>query len=490
MKAFLALILTIGFIKHVYSQCESACLHDELCVTNDSTLPPSFYCTCNSVMYDNFNNPDFPSLLTGTPFSCHPQYFAISISLCLDRAMKMFDIQLPDDNIEDNPCFAYGNPQDGITEYVFSISSATDCQATTSINSTHVTYSVPIWFRYNNTGKFVILHNDLKIVYTCSYPLSMNTSLDMNLNPLISTNNITVTGTGTYTTIMQLYRYSDYTGVYTIADMPLSLTVETPLYIGASILSADPRLSMKVTSCYATPTSNSNDETKYNILTNDCPIPGSPGVSFKIDGNGSVVQFSFKLFKFTSSPKVYLHCIFYLCYGTCVPSCGGKSAALPKSLAETKLSAGPIALQDNASSLSASASVCFNKWQPEQFVYKFVFQHSGLFLVFLSAMANNSFENTPNALKDSNVESESMSKLSMLNDMLSQKVDLMNVRLDAVTTVQQQQQDRTVTMNSGQLMQPGQVATMQQHQQDRMVTMNSGQLTQMGLAAFNNFQPG
>ncbi|XP_043942580.1 uromodulin-like [Protopterus annectens] len=214
----------------------------------------------------------------------------------------------------------------GLASYTFSFSStpSSNCTSTISINDTYVTYSVYVIFRYI-PDSLVILHNDIVVNYTCSYPLNMNSSLDVGLNPFISSYNITVVGSGTYTTTLQLFKNSDFTGPYTSSDLPLYLTVETPLYIGANVLGADPqKFSVRIESCYATPSNNSDDPVKYNIISNGCPLPGSTGVVFYKDGDGLQAQVSMKLFKFTSYSMVYLHFSFALCSGTCVPNCGSR----------------------------------------------------------------------------------------------------------------------------------------------------------------------
>ncbi|XP_043945475.1 pancreatic secretory granule membrane major glycoprotein GP2-like [Protopterus annectens] len=254
---------------------------------------------------------------------------------------------LPDDDIQDNPCFNNTfSPEHGIATYVFTFGSANpNCTTAATVNGTHVTYSLDVLFKYNTTGLDIILYNSINVNFVCSYPLQMDANLDVGVIPVISTNTITVAGSGTYVTTMQLYKYSNYTGAYTVNDMPISLTVESPLYIGASVLGADPsKFACKVQSCYATPTQDSNDPVKYLIISEGCPIPGSTGVHFDIDGTELLIHFYIKLFKFTTSEKVYLHCTFDLCSGTCEPSCNTRTAETDNTLGSTQLDSGPFKL--------------------------------------------------------------------------------------------------------------------------------------------------
>ncbi|XP_043942590.1 pancreatic secretory granule membrane major glycoprotein GP2-like [Protopterus annectens] len=343
MKTFLGIILTIGLIKEVYLQCEDTCLYDEECLPFTINETTHYSCECKAAIYNA--NTDFLLLLRKVPVYCSPNQFAIKLTSCLGRGMSASNILLPDENTVDNQCFSRSEPANfSVAEFDFNFSSTTtNCQATILTNSTHVTYSVPVWFRYNNTGQTVITHNDILVTYNCSYPLTMNSSLDVGLEPYKSSNNITVTGSGTYTTIVQLNKFANYTGAYTTAEMPLQLAVESPLYITASVLGADPKkFSLKVDSCYGTPSSDRNDPVRFDIITYGCPVQGSPAVSLDDVGNSLDNKLSMKVFKFSHNPEVYLHFVFSLCLGTCPPSCSSRSERVETDNAKTNLTVGPI----------------------------------------------------------------------------------------------------------------------------------------------------
>ncbi|XP_043945450.1 pancreatic secretory granule membrane major glycoprotein GP2-like [Protopterus annectens] len=325
MKILLTIILTIGFIKQASSQCDPPCLPDEVCQPffdiYDQTASPAvtisgYECNCNSTLYDY---PDFKALLKEQTISCNPLQFSVNISQCLGRRMIALGFFLPNENTQQNHCFykEYSN-EPGIATYNYNFTSSDpNCVAVISVNATHVTTSINVLFETDKTAP-VIFYNDINVNYSCSYPLNYNVSLDVGLNPYISTNNISVTGSGTYVTTMQLYKDSKYAVPYTVSDMPIHLTVESPLYIGASVQGADPKLFLKVSSCYATPTQYSNDSVQYPIISGGCPIPGSTGVHFDINGVAHVVYFYIKLFAFTTSDKVFFHCMFTLCSTDCL----------------------------------------------------------------------------------------------------------------------------------------------------------------------------
>ncbi|XP_043945425.1 uromodulin-like [Protopterus annectens] len=177
---------------------------------------------------------------------------------------------LPDEDIQNNPCFSNTfSPERGISTYVFTFGSANpNCTTVATVNGTHVTYSLDVLFKYNTTGLLVIFYNSINVTFVCSYPLHMDASLDISVSPLLRTNSITVAGSMTYVTTMQMYKYSNYTRPYTVNDMPLVFIVGTPAYIGASVQGADPSMfALKVQSCYATPTHDSNDPIKYPIIS-------------------------------------------------------------------------------------------------------------------------------------------------------------------------------------------------------------------------------
>ncbi|XP_043939958.1 uromodulin-like [Protopterus annectens] len=324
MKVFLGIILIIGFIKQVYLQCENSCHLDEECLPFIINGTTHYSCECNATIYNN--DPDFPLLLSNVPVYCSPNQLAIKLTSCLGQRMLDFNILLPDENIVDNQCFSHSEAVNfDFTEFQFNFSStATNCQAAISMNSTHVTYSVPVWFKYNTTNQIVIIYNDILVTYNCSYPLTMNASLNIGLNPYLSPDHLSIARFGTHVLTMQLFKYSNYTGSYTIADLPIYIKVGTPLYIGASIMGPDPqRFSMKIDSCYATPTSNPSDPIKYNFISDSCPLPGFITISFIQDGVDLMVYFSMKAFRMARYSQVYLHCSFSLCAGKCPPSCSG-----------------------------------------------------------------------------------------------------------------------------------------------------------------------
>ncbi|XP_043939947.1 uromodulin-like [Protopterus annectens] len=250
----------------------------------------------------------------------------VNITECLGRTMSDFGFILPDDNTKDNQCFdqAYSQ-QFGIATFQFNFSSTTNnCEAQTFMNSTHLTYGVPVWFQYNSTYDRVILYNDIIVNYTCPFPRFLNATLDVGLYPITSPDRLTVVRFGTYILTMQLFKYSNFTGPYTVSDLPIQIKVGTPLYIGASIMGPDPQLfSMKIDSCYVTPRSDPNDPIKYNVISDGCPVSWFNSIHFIRDGEGLVAYFSMNAFRIGRYSQVHLHCTFSLCAGICPTSCTG-----------------------------------------------------------------------------------------------------------------------------------------------------------------------
>ncbi|XP_043939934.1 pancreatic secretory granule membrane major glycoprotein GP2-like isoform X2 [Protopterus annectens] len=341
MSPFLALIITFGIIGKVHSQCTRPCNYDEVCTNFTSDSSTLYYCDCNPELYDN---PDYAALLNNIPVSCGPQQFSVDITSCLGRSMSQANFLLPDENQAENPCFyATYSPQPGTATFVYNFTSgsSSSCNPALSVNATHAAFSVPVWFKVNTTNQVVILYNDIMANYTCAYPLNMNTSLDFGVNPFLSTSNLTVAGVGTYTTVLQLCKNSNCTETYKPSDMPLYVRVESILYFKATVFGPDPsKFSLKIQTCYATPTNNSNDLTQYPLIQNGCPV--APGVILYIDGNSTTVEYSMRMIKFGDSPNVFIYARFILCLGTCTPSCRSRDGQQPNILGRTDISSGPF----------------------------------------------------------------------------------------------------------------------------------------------------
>ena len=69
---------------------------------------------------------------------------------------------------------------------------------------------------------------------------------------------------------MTIFEDESYSEGYGPAEFPLSLSLNTPIYIQLAVDSPDDTLSIIADSCYATPTPNPKDIRKYYIIEDRC----------------------------------------------------------------------------------------------------------------------------------------------------------------------------------------------------------------------------
>ncbi|XP_043939971.1 uromodulin-like [Protopterus annectens] len=349
MEFLLGIILTIGFIHQVPAQSTCPpCSYDQIC--ENST------CECDMSLYPDFADLNLPSVLQKTQLICNSQQLILRLSGCLGRLLPDYNFTDPVSTPETFPCFYYYGPNKDVTGealVAFNFSSISpSCIYDFSANGSYATHSIRVLFEYMSTGQLVILHNNVAVNFSCSYPLDMIASLNLAIKPIQSSTNITVTGVGTYQSKMALYKNSDFTDPYTESDKPISLRVEDPLYIGAFVIGADPnKFSYKTVSCYATPENDSNSLVKYPIISDGCPIPTSAYVKIVENGDALTSKFWFKAFKFAQDDALYLFCNGTLCSGTCIPTCTGRSADTGESLIAYP-PIGPIHVHGDSSSAS------------------------------------------------------------------------------------------------------------------------------------------
>ncbi|XP_073491429.1 uromodulin-like isoform X1 [Aquarana catesbeiana] len=216
------------------------------------------------------------------------------------------------------------------------------------INATHVTYKTLITIEVEKPGAIIIRKNPIHITLLCVYPLDMTTSLNITLIPILSSINITVTGTGQFEVIMALFQDSGYTKPYTGSS--LTLSTDNFLYVGVFFRGGTSNFVLVMKNCYATPTYNANDLLKYYIIQNSCPNLQDETITVDENGLSRQGRFSVQMFKFVGNyNEVYLHCAVSLCdssTGTCAPVCpppGARSAGTKSARSfDGTLTIGPI----------------------------------------------------------------------------------------------------------------------------------------------------
>jgi len=153
---------------------------------------------------------------------------------------------------------------------------------------------------------------ELTIPFSCFYTKEGVTStfgiiprkLKVNMNGGETTTELTLE--------ISVFKDQDYLLPFGVRDFPLKVTLNKPLFIQLSLDSPDTRLELREEKCYATPSQNPEDDMKYYIIRERCPVDST--VNFFPAPRG-MRRFSFDTFQFSGDygTFVYLHCNLVVC---------------------------------------------------------------------------------------------------------------------------------------------------------------------------------
>ncbi|XP_041432234.1 uromodulin-like [Xenopus laevis] len=277
---------------------ECLCAPDEEC----RFVSGSYGCYCN-------DNRTISAISDLRPtVSCGTQSMKTTFRKCELRALN---IDVKDIILANSNCFTVLNDNITNTFSVLSTLRAGKCGMTLTTNGTHDFFMNSFEFSFVLPGN--IIRDKLITTSTCIYPLDMRLSLATALNPIISSTNISVNGTGQFKAHMAVYNSSDYK--YPYEGTQVDIYTKTVIYIGVFLEGPDPsQYAMVLKNCYATPSNNPDDLRKYYIIENRCPSTIDNTVSIAENGLSSQARFSFEMFAFVGDhDEVYLHCEIYAC---------------------------------------------------------------------------------------------------------------------------------------------------------------------------------
>ncbi|XP_006146655.1 uromodulin [Tupaia chinensis] len=230
------------------------------------------------------------------------------------------------------------------------------CGTVMTRNETHAIYSNTLYL----ADEIIIRDLNIKIDFACSYPLDMKVSLKTSLQPMVSTLNISVGGTGMFTVRMALFQSPTYTQPY--EGSSVTLTTEAFLYVGTMLDGGDlSRFALLMTNCYATPSGNATDPLKYFIIQDRCPRTVDSTIQVVENGESTQGRFSVQMFRFAGNyDLVYLHCEVYLCdimTEKCKPTCSGTRFRSGVSIDQSRvLNLGPITRKGTQATVSRASS--------------------------------------------------------------------------------------------------------------------------------------
>ncbi|XP_044160445.1 uromodulin-like [Bufo gargarizans] len=258
--------------------------------------------------------------------------------------LKSLNFSTSSITLKDSSCLGFHDELSTNTITIKAPLQAGSCGLQIIKNYTHAIYENTLYFTLESMG-LITRDQELVATLSCAYPLDMIISLNTAVNPIFSSTNISVGGTGQLTAYMALYQDSSYLTPHEGSQVVLSS--KSMLYLGVFVVGGDASQYVVVMkNCYATPSADPNDAMKYYIIKDSCPNKQDSTISVPENGVSRKGRLSLQLFKFVGNYNyVYIHCALSLCdvtAGTCVPSCSGirsRSAATEQSY---QLKVGPI----------------------------------------------------------------------------------------------------------------------------------------------------
>ncbi|OCT64264.1 hypothetical protein XELAEV_18045366mg [Xenopus laevis] len=295
-------------------------LNDDCLCTDDEQcrfVSGSYGCYCK----DNRTISAFTDLKPTV--SCGLKNMITSFRKCELRALK---IDVKNIVVTNSDCFNVSNNNTTNTYSVLAPLQEGKCGMKLTTNTTHASYVNSFEFIIVLPGN--VVRDKLITTSTCVYPLDMRHSLFTALNPIISTVNLYISDTGEFKAYMGIYKNDDYKNPY--EGTQVDIYTKTVIYIGVFLDGPDTsQYAMVLKNCYATPSSNADDSTKYYIIQNSCPSVIDDTVNVAENGLSSQARFSFQMFAFLGDvSQVYLHCEIYVCDNkatTCLPTCSTRA---------------------------------------------------------------------------------------------------------------------------------------------------------------------
>ncbi|KAG8588770.1 hypothetical protein GDO81_006096 [Engystomops pustulosus] len=226
------------------------------------------------------------------------------------------------------------------------------CGNTMTTNSTHVTFANIINIPGKNTNGIVAAGN-ISIQFSCSYNITMQTSLYTVIKPVMTTQNLNSGGiAGDTGTTLAAYTSPTYTQPMQQTqqqDLPIGST----LYFGMSTQFFDPAFVLRVDQCFATPTVDGTGSIKVTLIQGGCSTSNGPYIQVVENGVSKEVRFSITSFAFQGFDSVYIFCDARLC-NNASGSCSKCSSSRDASLDSTQFTLGPFTFLDNTEYSSSS----------------------------------------------------------------------------------------------------------------------------------------
>ncbi|KAM4699861.1 pancreatic secretory granule membrane major glycoprotein GP2-like [Discoglossus pictus] len=270
MKSMCMIVLALLIGSAVALDCSPVCYSDEDCIEIDNNAT----CVCNYTSYYGKKISDFTPSLT-----CDGGAMVISLSQCLlDYFGYDYNtIQLTNKSEVCNNTFS--NVVDNKRTQSLEVKVQMGWCGNLMTNDAFKMY-------YTNTlhigvqNSTVINVNPIEMNFTCSYNLTMQTSLNITLHPVLSTTYLTTSnGEGSYPLTMAAYKDTDFTVPFQETDTVL---VGEDIFLGLFVTDADGNtFALRTVQCLASPINNRDDPNRVQLVSEGCAVDGDVDVTIE-----------------------------------------------------------------------------------------------------------------------------------------------------------------------------------------------------------------
>ncbi|KAM3936082.1 uromodulin-like [Leptodactylus fuscus] len=285
--------------------CYPRCATDEICevVQNEAT------CVCNSTTYIGINITSLQPVV-----NCDGGAMTPSISLCQLKQLGYNATSLHIVNNSITCTFPYEDVINNIKVESLQLKAAVGwCGNTVTKTDTKIYFSNTLYVNPNSGP--LITKNPIAVNFSCEYNLTMQTSLNYSLHPVISINNLpSINGSGAYAVTMAVYKNPSFNDPLQQDDF---LTVESIIYLGLFSPTMDGNVfALRAEKCFATPINDPNYANPLVFVRGGCAVNNDIQTTIVENGNSTQARIQTTAFLFNGYPEVYIFCDVRLCNKT------------------------------------------------------------------------------------------------------------------------------------------------------------------------------
>ncbi|XP_023673636.2 zona pellucida glycoprotein d isoform X1 [Paramormyrops kingsleyae] len=319
-KVYLTFLLAPLFLENAFGLCDvTHCTDSTKCLF----APDKRRCKCAVGYYG-----DLCDEVATINVMCGKDYITIMV---VEDFFKYYNIKLEDLHLGNKSCRAQQETVAGVSYYMARTTKDRYLYCggkALEKNFTHIAYSQTL--QSDPVVKGNIIRDPLiKIEYKCVYPYIRTLSLPFPIVP-ISSETVMRVNEMEATIVMSLFKDGTYMEAF---DTSPQLQLKEKAYVEARVVEPEDYFHLRVNECWSTQSAmpNDTDGLSHTLLLNGCvkdetvKFHGWTAEHDGVNGNGSVVRYSFDVFRFTTLPhEFYLHCTIQLCSlgdESCLPDC-------------------------------------------------------------------------------------------------------------------------------------------------------------------------